>query len=547
MSVTVLDCTLRDGGYYNNWDFDEATVKKYLAAASAAKIDIVEIGFRFMSSGQFLGAFAYTTDEYLRTLPIPGELQLAVMINAKDLIKHNQGVEVAVNKLFDSCEKSPVDIVRVAAHANEIRECEFLLKRLKELGYNVILNIMQIVFLKPDELRQIVQQVRDWGCIDVLYFADSFGSLDPGAVEDLAKLLVSEWDKEIGFHAHNNKGQALANAMAAVNNGIQYIDGTILGMGRGAGNVLTENILVELNDKNGGNYYPDALFPLVLHEFQELQEKYKWGPNIFYYLSAVHGIHPTYIQEMLCDGRYSTEQILSSINFLKMNSPSNFSAENMLRSTSGGVSGCEKGSWSANGWIDQKTVLILGSGPSINRYSRELIRLIEEINPVVLCLNINHSVPEKYVTAYVACHEMRILFESVQYADLESPIVLPISRVADEIRSTLGKAQVLDYGLKVEDEKFIINDNGCVLPGTFALAYALSVANAGGADRILLAGVDGYAETDPRQKEMIKILDMYDNIQTVKKLISITPTTYPMQKKSIFDPSLTKQDYDQEN
>ncbi|MBT4731445.1 aldolase, partial [Candidatus Woesearchaeota archaeon] len=67
----ILDCTLRDGGYYVNWDFDPATVGKYLSAVTIAKIDIIEIGFRFLSSDKFLGAFAYSTDEYLRLLNLP--------------------------------------------------------------------------------------------------------------------------------------------------------------------------------------------------------------------------------------------------------------------------------------------------------------------------------------------------------------------------------------------------------------------------------------------------------------------------------------------
>ena len=90
--LKVLDCTFRDGGYYNNWDFDESTVLKYLAAVSSAKIDIVEIGFRFFPSQEFQGAFAYSTDDYLSSLPLPTGVEIAVMVDAKELINYKHGV-----------------------------------------------------------------------------------------------------------------------------------------------------------------------------------------------------------------------------------------------------------------------------------------------------------------------------------------------------------------------------------------------------------------------------------------------------------------------
>ena len=85
--ITILDCTLRDGGYYGNWDFDRSTVKRYLAAMSIAKVDIIEIGFRFLPQKKFLGPFAYSADEYLNSLSLPTNIEVAVMVNARELIK----------------------------------------------------------------------------------------------------------------------------------------------------------------------------------------------------------------------------------------------------------------------------------------------------------------------------------------------------------------------------------------------------------------------------------------------------------------------------
>ena len=84
--LKVLDCTLRDGGYYNNWDFNESLVEKYLSAMSMAKVDIVEIGFRFLPQKKFLGKFAYSEDDFLNSISLPSTISYAVMINASDLI-----------------------------------------------------------------------------------------------------------------------------------------------------------------------------------------------------------------------------------------------------------------------------------------------------------------------------------------------------------------------------------------------------------------------------------------------------------------------------
>jgi len=96
----VIDCTLRDGGYYLNWDFELVTVRKYLSSMLMAKVDIIEIGFRFLPRDEFLGAYAYSTDVYLKSIPLPTTIPIAVMINASELIEHKQGVKYAVNHLF---------------------------------------------------------------------------------------------------------------------------------------------------------------------------------------------------------------------------------------------------------------------------------------------------------------------------------------------------------------------------------------------------------------------------------------------------------------
>ncbi len=406
----ILDCTLRDGGYYIDWDFDESTVRKYLAAAETAKIDIIEIGFRSLPANKFLGAFAYSTDEYLMSINLPSAISVAVMVNASELIRSEQGVDASINKLFSQKNESPVDIVRIATCVKDVVACREIAEKLHKLGYRVFLNLMQIDGIGQSELIETSNMVSSWGVIDVFYFADSFGCMNADLVKKVVATIKQEWFGSIGIHAHDNKGLALINTLVAYDAGVEYLDSTICGMGRGAGNTKTEYLLVEMMQRDLGAYFPDAFFPLILEDFKSLQHQHQWGTNLYYYLSATHRIHPSYIQEMLSDGRYGTDQVLSAINFLKSSTASFFSFENMLRATAG-VEGDEHGSWSATDWLKDRTVLILGAGPSTQKYITMIQSFVKKHRLIVLCLNVNDAVPVDMVDAYVACHDARILIK----------------------------------------------------------------------------------------------------------------------------------------
>jgi 4-hydroxy 2-oxovalerate aldolase len=537
MKLQTLDCTLRDGGYYLNWDFDENLVKKYISSVTAAKIDIVEIGFRFLSEDKFMGAFAFSTDSYLETLNLPKSLQIAVMVNASELIKYQEGINGAVNYLFDKKANSPVDIVRIATKASDIDKCAKIAEILCHLGYRVFINIMQIDSIEKDEISKLSKKIASWSTIEVLYFADSFGNMNPQSVVDVMTAIKRGWDGPIGIHTHDNKDLALSNSMAAADFGAIFIDSTISGMGRGAGNAKTEYLLIELVKNNYGNYLYDALFPIALEEFGMLHKKYNWGSSVYYYLSASYGIHPTYVQEMLSDERYGIDNILSALNFLKSTASPSFSFEKMNRAASG-IAGNEKGSWSSSEWLNGKTVLILGSGPGTKKYIEPLQNFIKKHKPIVLCLNINEEVPINIVDAYVACHETRILIESDKYKELKKPIIMPLSRVSDIINQKFKKVEVFDYGLRIQEGVFSIADYGCILNSPLALAYAISIATSSGSDKVYLAGFDGYETSDPRQLEMGKMLKQYKENSDAIQLIAITPTTYELDEISLFSKKL---------
>ena len=118
-TIQVLDCTLRDGGYYNAWDFSTELINDYLKAMSAISIDYVELGFRALGVNGFKGGCAYTTDSFIRELSLPDGIKLGVMINASEIIDHKEGLTHALSQLFEPSSKSPLTLVRIACHMNE--------------------------------------------------------------------------------------------------------------------------------------------------------------------------------------------------------------------------------------------------------------------------------------------------------------------------------------------------------------------------------------------------------------------------------------------
>lgn len=538
MPIKIIDCTLRDGGYYNNWDFEPSTVQKYLNAISRSGVDVVEIGFRFQPGNAFYGAFAYSTDDYLSGLNIPKTVKLAVMVNASELLAFPRGATHAVDSFFRAASASPVCMVRVALRAREIVQAKPIARRLKALGYQVAINLMQVDALGEQELSDAARVIGTWDAVDVLYFADSLGNLEPESTRRIVKTLLSAWSGDLGFHSHDNKGQALVNCIAAAEAGATWLDGTILGMGRGAGNVRTESLLIELAHRSLGSYDLHSLYSLVMEDFAQLHKRYSWGPNLFYHLAAVEGIHPTYVQELLSSDRYSLDEILSAIKYLSGAEARSYSSSTLGVAVRNSEIGSGEGAWRSTGWAQGRDVLIIGSGPSTARHIAAITHYIRKEQPVALCLNVNRAVQPELVTAYVACHESRILIESNQYSALDRPVILPLARVPEGVRPLLDGVEILDYGLEISTVQIELGETGCKLPSTLAVAYAIAVAISSGATRILMAGFDGYAAGDPRQEEMIEILEQYQHIGNTTPIISVTPTSYPIAQRSIYEPIL---------
>lgn len=529
--MKLVDCTLRDGGYYNSWDFSRDLVQDYLSALNDVGIDYVELGFRSLKNNGYKGPFAFTTDEYISTLIVPDDLEIGVMINASELDIENQ--ERALSKLFPRCKpETAVSLVRIACHIGELVKGLAAADWLKNKGYIVGVNLMQITECDLNMIKGACRHASDIG-VDVLYFADSLGSMTPNTTKEIVNSIKIHWQGETGIHAHDNMGVALQNSLAAMSEGVSWVDGTITGMGRGPGNAKTEQLLIEVGNESNDKSKMVPLMQLINKYFEPLKEKYSWGGNFYYYLSGKYGIHPSYVQEMLKDSRYSPEDIISVIEYLNIEGGKKFSFD-ALNSARHFYKGDSSGSWSPSEVIDDKKVLLLGTGPGVEKHKQALEQYIRLQKPYVIALNTQQQISSKLIDLRVACHPVRLLADYRAHALFPQPLVTPVSILPSEVKIGLEDKVMYDYGLSVKAGTFEFHKTACVLPSSLVVGYALALATSGNARCIYLAGFDGYSSDDPRNAEMNEILKTYQGSEGAKELIAITPSRYNMQGSSVY-------------
>ncbi|MDB9799551.1 hypothetical protein OAB48_00800 [Pelagibacteraceae bacterium] len=526
-NIKILDCTLRDGGYYNNWEFSHKLINEYLKIISKQKIDFVELGFRTLKKNITGGVTASTSDKFINKLKIPHNLKVGVMINASDFFKSSEKPIQLCNNFFTHSKKCKISFIRLACHIHDIYKIKNVVSWFKNKNYKVFLNIMQISEISDQEIKKISFFLNKLN-IDVLYLADSLGSITPTQTKKLYSKFQKYWKGEMGLHAHDNLGLALKNCKSAVSCNVNWIDGTVTGMGRGPGNVKTEDLIKSFYPKSNSN----KLKKLIKRYFQPMKEKYRWGKNKYYELAAKNKIHPTYIQDLLSDTRYKEKDYLNIINILKKTDSRQFNPFQMY-STEILFSGKPKGKWNPKTQLNEKNILILGPGTSVKKKKKSIEKIIKQKNLLVLAINTATPIDEKLINLRVVCHPMRIMSDSFFHSTSRKGLVIPYSMMPNKIKNIINidNKLIYDFGISINlNNKVIIKDKYCILPKPLAISYALSLAIAGNARRIYLAGFDGFDNFDPFKDETNIILKYFK--QTYKKLSLKTLTTskYNLEK-----------------
>lgn len=281
-NVRVLDCTIRDGGCCNGWQFDDSLVRDTFEALVAAGVDVMEIGYQ-TSPGVYdrakVGPWRFCDEDALERVARETSMKLSTMLD----------IGRARPEDLRPASDSLVDVIRVATYAADIDQAIAILEHADSLGYETFCNVMAVSSCTPQKVDAFLGKLRA-SKVGNVAVVDSYGAMYPHHIRYLIRK-YKNWlrpDQGVGVHFHNNQVCAFANSIAAIEEGADIVDATLFGMGRGAGNCPLESLLMYLDDPG---YDVRPLFPLM-PRYAELRDALRWGYHPPYAITGWLNRHP---------------------------------------------------------------------------------------------------------------------------------------------------------------------------------------------------------------------------------------------------------------
>ena len=293
--ITVVDCTIRDGGLMNKSQFPLALVRKVYKAVCDSGVDIVELGYRNskeMFSVKEYGAWRFCDEENLKKV-VEGirtkktTTKIAIMQDA-----HKAVPEDVLPK-----KDSIVDVIRVATYVKDVDKAIRLANNATDKGYEATINIMSISQAIEWELDEALQQIESETKVKAVYVVDSFGALYSEDIDfyvDKYKKFLK--NKEVGVHCHNHQQLGFANTIAGIIRGANYVDGTLYGLGRAAGNCPLELLVSFLKNPK---FDIAPLLDIIGKDILPLTKKIPWGYAIPYMITGILNTHPKIAMELM--------------------------------------------------------------------------------------------------------------------------------------------------------------------------------------------------------------------------------------------------------
>lgn len=510
-SITLFDCTFRDGGYYTNWDFSDALLERYLDAMRTARdIRSIEIGYRSPAKKQYFGRFFHLPRglaEHCRARLRPDQ-RLAIMLNEKDVTPET--VKDLIGDLT-----GVVNTIRFAVAPSKIGFAIELADACDQLGFSVGLNIMYLnTYVRKASILEPLARAKT----EAVALVDSYGGCMPDEVRDTVAEAKALLPHPIGFHGHDNISLAFANSLAALEGGATTLDTTVAGMGRGAGNAKTELALSYLATRHGSEVDYSRL-SAVVDMFARMQKEYEWGTNLAYMISGFAGLPQADVMDWLGTRRYSLSSIIAALRF------------------------------QGGGEIDEKVypdlstsplraqlagapALVIGGGESVIEHLDALKTLAANSNMTVVhsttrraALFDDLAVPQIYC---LAGQELERLS-----TDAERAILYRENRhvVTPEAPRLMGAVPPLDNVYQVPHW---VEENARERLGPVTdeppLALAFASTDAIGASEVYLAGFDGYRNASASEQanalDVQAALTLATSRWPERRIVSVTPTSY---------------------
>jgi 4-hydroxy 2-oxovalerate aldolase len=529
-------------------------VREVYKALSKSGVDIVEIGFRgtekYFERKKY-GLWRFSDEQDIRevTEGIKGS-KLAIMADFGKI------------DLSDFCnrEESVVGLVRLAAHKDKVEDAIKLLENIKKKGYEVSLQAMGYSNYTPEERKDFVELLKK-SDIDYAYVADSYGSIFPSQIKDLMAPLLELENIKIGFHPHNSLQMAFANTLEAINCGVDIVDSSIFGMGRGAGNLPTEIILAYMARNMPDKFNVIPVLNCIDMYFTRMQKEMNWGYQLPFMLSGLFKCHPYYAKKLVDRREYTMEDIWKALEVVSRKSTVGFS-ENVLNEIiqDGIIGGLKaegiapdnlKSSYSRPSvpYLNRhkgETFLVFANGPTLKNYASEIQKFIDKYHPI--CMGANY-LGGLFKPHYHAFYNKRRFIGYVNTVDESSKLLIsqyiPDELIREYTKRDHEKIYYVDALSDFDIVDGVIQSN-CRTVSVLLLGVAIVM----GAERIFAVGMDGYIgagtkgetlfykEPDPKLDKKI-IIDMHKwNKKYIKQINDyftsmgkegihiLTPTSY---------------------
>lgn len=523
MKISILDCTLRDGGYVNDWKFKDEQIVKIVSSLGKSHIDIVECGYLNSKSTSISNSTLFSnikaTDKFLT--PLNKSVSKVVMINYGDYDTAS----------LPQQDETSIDGIRLAFHKNRLKEALKAAENITKLGYKLYFQPMVTKNYSDLEFLKMIEKVNKLNPF-AFYIVDSFGSMTLDEFNKYVILANSNLKKSIslGYHSHNNMQLAFSNAVNMCSLKLKrdiVLDSSIYGIGRGAGNLNTELIADFLNKSYKKEYKILPLLEIIDKFLVSLMKKTSWGFSPAQYLSASFNCHPSYATYLINKNTnhiVSIQKILSNISKEKRNSFDKKYIEDLYLNF---VIEPKLNIKKEYCLIRNKKILLIASGKSINKNLDVIKRKSEDSDYILISLN---HIPEFKVDYYLFTNQKR-------FDEFKHNLQLKKTIITNNISTNKNILGILDF------KKYAFTNGRLVTNIAIIMINYLIAQNI---KKVELMGLDGYKVdtnnynydeptyiTDSRallkENETIQRAILY--LQNYIKIDFLTPTLFKQNAK----------------
>ncbi len=481
--VMLLDCTLRDGGYVNDWNFGHDNLINIYERLVDAGIDVIELGFLDeRRSFDINHSIMPNTDcmEKIYGTPERKNSMLVGMIDYGTCSLEN----------IRPCKESILDGIRVIFKKHLRKEAVDFCKEIKTLGYKVFVQLVSVTSYSDEEMRDLIRLVNIAKPFAVS-MVDTYGLMHQDNLKHYFDLLNAELLPEItiGYHAHNNFQMGYANCISLLSNKIDrtlMVDGSIYGMGKSAGNTPIELIAMYMNHSLGKHYHISQILEAVDVNISQFYQPSTWGYNMFYYLAASNDCHPNYVAYLMEKRTLSVKSINEILKKLEgetkllfdkrcieklyfeyqVNDINDSSVRKQLKNE-----------------LDGKKILIVGPGTTMQTQKDKIEKHIKDESLTVISIN--------YIPSYIE-PDYIFLSNSKRYVQLAAKLhhkhynIIATSNVTGTYKDAFK--YVLNFSTLIDETAEIIDNSLIMLLKTL---ISIDVSD------VTLAGFDGYTSKSP--------------------------------------------------